>query len=391
MSTIKVSNIQHGSAASAAITLDANGQATLNGLAFPTSGSLSGRNRIINGDMRIDQRNAGASVTPTSADVYIVDRWVAFRSQSSKYSIQQNAGSVTPPDGFEKYLGMTSLSAYSIVASDVFGIGHRIEGFNFADLGYGTANAKTATLSFWVRSSLTGTFGGSLQNSASNRSYPFSYSISAANTWEFKTITIPGDTSGTWLKTNEVGVQITFGAGVGSNYSGTAGAWAGSALYTATGATSVVGTNGATFYITGVQLEAGTVATPFERRSYGQELALCQRYYYRVVSSGASNNYARLSIWGQCASTTTAFAAVLFPVLMRIAPTALETTGTASNYALFNSSGSGVAATALTFNAASVHSGEATVTVTSGITAGNATVLTANNNTTAYLGWSAEL
>jgi hypothetical protein len=275
-------------------------------------GPLAGtRNRIINGDMRIDQRNAGASVTPTSADVYIVDRWEAYRSQSSKYSIQQNAGSVTPPDGFENYLGMTSLSAYSIVASDVFGIGHRIEGFNVADLGYGTANAKTSTLSFWVRSSLTGTFGGSLQNSASNRSYPFSYSISAANTWEFKTITIPGDTSGTWLKNNGVGVQITFGAGVGSNYSGTAGAWAGSALFTVTGATSVVGTSGATFYITGVQLEAGTVATPFERRSYGQELALCQRYYgrsgYGSTSYPSSTGYAR--------------AYIPFAVVMRAAPT----------------------------------------------------------------------
>jgi len=185
------------------------------------------KNRIINGDMRIDQRNAGASITPTNGQ-YSVDRWACYLSQTSKFSAQQNAASVTPPAGFTNYLGVTSLSAYSITSTDLFLLNQNIEGLNVADLGWGTANAQTITLSFWVRSSLTGTFGGSLRNSALNRSYPFSYTITAANTWEKETITIAGDTSGTWLTTNGVGINLALGFGVGSTYSGTAGSWSGS-------------------------------------------------------------------------------------------------------------------------------------------------------------------
>jgi hypothetical protein len=246
------------------------------------------KNRIINGDMRIDQRNAGASVTPANG-AYTLDRWVAYQSAASKFTVQQNAGSVTPPAGFKNYLGVTSSSAYSVGSGDYFAILQIIEGYNVADLDWGTANAKTVTLSFWVRSSLTGTFGGSLQNSANNRSYAFTYTISVANTWEQKSITIVGDTSGTWLTTNGAGLYVQFGLGVGTNYSGTAtGSWVGANYLTATGATSVVGTNGATFYITGVQLEIGTSATPFERRLYGQELLLCQRYYENSYDTGTA-------------------------------------------------------------------------------------------------------
>jgi hypothetical protein len=236
------------------------------------------KNRIINGDMVISQRNGTSSVTPTNG-AYTLDRWTFQVSQASKLTSQQNAGSVTPPVGFKNYLGITSSSAYSVISSDFFAVTQRIEGYNIADLGWGTANAKTVTLSFWVRSSLTGTFGGSLWNNAGDRSYPFTYTISSANTWEQKSITIAGDTSGTWNTTNETGISVNFSVGSGSSLSGTAGAWA-SALYTsATGATSVVGTNGATFYITGVQLEQNTSATPFERRLYSQEFINCQRYY----------------------------------------------------------------------------------------------------------------
>ena len=240
------------------------------------------KNRIINGAMQIDQRNAGASVTPANLQ-FSVDRWSSNLSQASKFSIQQNAGAVTPPAGFKNYLGVTSLSAYSVGANDFFGILQLIEGFNTADLGFGAADASTVTLSFWVRSSLTGAFGGALFNNGQNRSYPFSYTISSANTWEYKTITVAGDTSGTWVgATNGVGLGVQFNLGTGTTFSGTAGSWSASTFVSATGATSVVGTSGATFYITGVQLEKGSTATSFDYRPYGTELMLCQRYFQRT-------------------------------------------------------------------------------------------------------------
>ena len=264
------------------LLVDASGVVTATGdlqVASLNGGPLAGtRNRIINGDMRIDQRNAGAAVTPTVSGTYTLDRWLVGLSQASKFSVQFNAGSVTPPTGFTGYLGVTSTSAYSLATGDYFWLDQRIEGLNMSDLSWGTVNAKTVTLSFWVRSSLTGTFGGAVQNGGA-RSYPYSYTISAANTWEQKTIQIPGDTTGTWATGTTAGMLVMFGLGVGATASGTAGSWAGANYISATGATSVVGTSGATFYITGVQLEPGSTATPFERRSYGQELALCQRYY----------------------------------------------------------------------------------------------------------------
>jgi len=245
------------------------------------SGRTGFVNRIINGAMVIDQRNAGASVTPTTsgASAFATDRFAIDVSQNTKITAQQNAGSVTPPVGFTNYLGITSSSAYSVASGDYFVVNQRIEGFNIADLGWGTANAKTITLSFQVYSSLTGTFGGALRNSAANRSYPFSYSIPVANTWTTISVIIAGDTTGTWLTNNSLGMYVYFGLGIGSTLSGTAGAWSGGNYLSATGATSVVGTSGATFYITGVQLEKGSTATSFDYRPYGTELALCQRYF----------------------------------------------------------------------------------------------------------------
>jgi hypothetical protein len=153
-----------------------------------------------------------------------------------------------------------------------------------------TSDAKTVTLSFWVRSSLTGTFGGVILNVDLDRSYPFTYTISVADTWEYKTITIPGDTTGTWNKTNGIGLRVIFALGAGSDIIGTAGAWA-AANYQggATGQTNVISTSGATFYITGVQLETGTTATDFENLQYGTQLALCQRYYEVSGSNYGSN------------------------------------------------------------------------------------------------------
>ena len=309
MSTLKTTNLQHASAASPAIVLAADGSATAQ-LSSLNGGALSGaRNRIINGDMRIDQRNAGASASLTSSQTYFLDRWFAVEDTDGTMTIQQSS---TAPTGFQNSAILTTGTAdASLGSTQLAYVAQKPEGFNVADFDWGTANAKTVTLSFWVRSSLTGTFGGAISNSAFNRSYPFTYSVSAANTWEQKSVVIAGDTSGTWPKTNGIGMQIFWGLGVGSTYSGTAGSWAGTGYISATGATSVIGTAGATFYITGVQLEAGSVATPFERRSFGQELALCQRYF-QPVGVGA---------YGRSNSTTSVEMTAKYNVAMRATPT----------------------------------------------------------------------
>ena len=369
-----------------ALTYDGTNGITFNdGSQMGTANQLGMRNRIINGAMVIDQRNAGASVTPTVTGTYALDRWSCALTQASKYSVQQNAGSVTPPVGFTNYLGVTSLSAYSISASDVFALYQPIEGFNTADLGWGTANAKTITLSFQVYSSLTGTFGGALKNSAVNRSYPFTYSISVANTWTTIFVTIAGDTSGTWIgATNGVGLYVLFGLGVGSTYSGTAGSWSANNYTSATGATSVVGTNGATFYITGVLLEKGSVATPFDYRHYGTELALCQRYCY---VNGGINAY---SVFGNgFAFSTTGISSITYlPVNMRVVPT-LTTTGNLR----VNDGATGTAVTSVAINTSN-SSYEVIVTeptVASGLTQYRPYSFSANNDATAKIIFNSEL
>jgi hypothetical protein len=166
------------------------------------------------------------------------------------------------------------------VSTDLFGLFQSIEGYNFADLGWGAAGAQTVTLSFWVRSSLTGTFGGAILNSAQDRSYVFSYTINAANTWEQKTISVHGDTTGTWLITNGRGATLCWSLGMGSNRVATAGAWSAAGNFSVTGGADLVATNGATFYITGVQLEAGSTASSFAHENVGDTLQKCQRYYH---------------------------------------------------------------------------------------------------------------
>ncbi len=341
------------------------------------------KNRIINGAMVIDQRNAGASVTPTGS-AFTLDRWAADMTQASKFSVEQTIAGVAAPVGFTDYLGVTSTSAYSVLTGDTFLIRQNIEGFNVADLGWGTANAKTITLSFWVRSSLTGTFGGALVNGiATFRSYPFNYTISAANTWEQKTITIPGDTTGTWLTNNGVGVSIRFGLGSGSTFSGTAGAWVANNLVQPTGSVSVVGTNGATWYITGVQFEVGTQATSFEYRQYQQELALCQRYLFRLTSEGVLTSF---GVGVISSSTNLNRGYTQFPVSMRAIPT-LST----SNLRIYD----GFAVPAVTsisdnFSTSQVGSYQL-VASGGGLTIGNAAILIEGTTGTPNLTFSAEL
>jgi hypothetical protein len=292
-----------------------------------SSGFIGHRNRIINGAMVIDQRNAGASVTPTNG-VYSVDRWKCLVTQASKYTVQQNAGSVTPPAGYTKYLGATSSSAYSVVTGDYFVLYQIIEGLNVSDLAWGSASAVPVTLSFWVRSSLTGTLGGSvIATGGSNYSYPFTFTVSSANTWEYKTISVPANTYNTINTDTNGGVQVVFNLGTGTTYSGTANTWQSGYFLAPTGATSVVGTSGATFYITGVQLERGSTASSFEYRSYGAELALCQRYYIKYSGNGLR------FYGGRTESTAAAVWQCALPVEMRTVPTvsAIDVTNLAIN------------------------------------------------------------
>jgi hypothetical protein len=287
---------------------------TVNGNNISATNSLGFRNRIINGDMRIDQRNNGASVTPSNETVtYITDRFYFIRSSSTSPTIRQ---STDAPAGFTNSLLFTNASTGT--TPDYAQVVQNIEGFNTADLGWGTANAQAITVSFRVKSSLTGTFSVAFRNSATNRSYVTTYTISAANTWETKTVTIPGDTSGTWLTNNGIGISLVYRFG-GSGGTSSTNQWTATGDAFASGSVNVMGTANATWQITGVQLEAGSVATPFERRPYGTELALCQRYFRRISSGNASTG--GIIGMGAQSSTTGGYAYVSVSPPMRATPT----------------------------------------------------------------------
>jgi hypothetical protein len=363
MSTLKVTTI----------TDTSGGNTTTINSMTPTADSLQGfRNRIINGDMRIDQRNAGAAVTPATF-AFPVDRWRAEEDTDGAYTIEQVEDA---PSGFVQSIKVTVTTAdASIGANQTATIQQRIEGNNVADFGLGTASAKTFTLSFWVKSSLTGTFGGGFSNAAENRSYAFTYAINAANTWEYKTITVAGDTTGTWQTGTSIGLRVNFGLAAGSTYAQTAGSWSADAKYfSATGAVNVMGTLNATWQVTGVQLEVGSTATPFERRPYGTELMLCQRYLPAYLGSALAVQYQ-----GQAYSTTAAYIPIPHPVVTRVAPTGITTSSMSA--VITKSDGSGATITNLAFTQAGVSSTVVNATGASGLTAGNASILIFNSGT----------
>ena len=313
MSTIKVNKIEHTGTTAGGVEVDSSGHVQVDGVQMPTAGALSHRNKIINGNMRVDQRNGGSSVTADNS--FAVDRFVFRTVGGGAVTAQQ---STTAPSEFVNSYSITvSTADSSIAATDNYQLVHRIEGNNTADLLFGTSSAKTVTLSFWVRSSVTGTFGGNLQNNAADRSYVFQYTINTADTWEYKTITVAGDTSGTWLTTNAAGICVTWDLGSGANFEGTANSWNAANNRRASGNVQLIGQANATLFLTGVQLEVGEKATPFEHRSYSDELARCQRYYYQIEADSNVNlaqtndGYARMQIG--------------HPTTMRADPTATAT------------------------------------------------------------------
>ena len=305
-----------------------------------TTGYYGFKNRIINGAMVIDQRNAGASVTYDGSSGYSVDRFFASEIGNGAFTLQQvstSSSADNAPAGFVNSLKMTVTTPQTGTLNA--GLSQAIEGYNIADLNWGTANAASVTLSFWVKSSVTGAMGGSIQNSAGDRSYPFNYTVNTANTWEQKSITIAGDTSGTWLTTNGTGLLLRFMYGTSST--GAANTWAAANYRAPTGSVFPITTSGATFFITGVQLEKGSTATSFDYRPYGTELQLCQRYLPALASGGGS------VAAGYSYTTTNAILTVNFPSYARVQPTGITTTG---SFSILNGSALPYTVTTLVFS-----------------------------------------
>ena len=270
-----------------------SGDITFSGDVVPST-PLSHRNLIINGAMQVAQRGTSAVTANAS---FPVDRFLMLNnSTNGTFSAQQVAEA---PSGFKNSLKVTITGADTdLGTTERLLVSYYIEGQDFISPAFGTSSAKSITLSFQVRSSLTGTFAGSLQNDNQDRSFTFEYTINAANTWESKSITISGETSGTWLTTNRIGARLRFSLGEGTDQQGTVNTWSNANYFGTSSGTSLIGTNGATWQITGVQLELGDKATPFEHRSYGDELLRCQRYYHIILTKAAGSgvlSYTRVS------------------------------------------------------------------------------------------------
>jgi hypothetical protein len=299
--------------------LDVNG--TITALSVTSANTFGFKNRLINGNMVIDQRNAGALITLTTTASYPVDRWAAFEESDGVMTAQRVADA---PAGFLNSIKFTTTTADPSLtgAERVYAL-QGIEGLNMIDLAWGTASAKTVTVSFWVKSSLTGTFGGSLRG---NLNYPFSYTISSANTWEQKSVTIAGPTTGTWPTDTSLFVYVTFGMGIGPSLSGGGGAWTASNFIAPSGAVAVISTLNATFQVTGVQFEVGSTATSFDVRDYGRELILCQRYC-TTINDATTSGYIQ-GYGGGCRGVTYIGVTIPLPTVMRSTPSLSNVGGT---------------------------------------------------------------
>jgi len=363
MSTLKATNIQHASAADPAIVLATNGSATAN-LSSINSGQLGGsRNVIINGAMVVNQRGFTGTAGTTTSFAYTTDRFRIEHSMDGAVSAGQTTmnstvGGNAYADGFNSALHYRVTTAdASLSASQFAVIAQPIEGFNVQGFKKGTANAQQFTLSFWVRSSLTGTYIADLRDNDNTRFVSKSYTIDTANTWEKKTLTFPADTTGVFDNDNGLSLVVFWWLAAGSTYSGgTLGTtWHTTQANRAVGQVNLLATAGNNFFLTGVQLEVGPTATEFERRSIGDELALCQRYYQITAQAGGGNS--PIAFCFQF-STTSSRAAVPLTVTMRTNPPILDLTGTPT---LNDSSGVGVTLSSIIVNSGIVSNNSNTV------------------------------
>jgi hypothetical protein len=362
-------------------------------ISHPTSGSLatingtapSNRNLIINGAMTVHQR--GSDITVTG---YIADRW---RFNAS--SLDQWAGDATwetdAPAGFSRSIKMNTTTAeMSFEGGDELSFETRIEAQDLQHLDWGTANAKSLTLSFWVKCNKTGTQSIHVRAHDASDGYSTSYSINSADTWEYKTIVISGNTAGSINNDNGIGIWIRWIAADG-NTAVTEDAWDTSNIgpYAVSGAMAFGTTIGDYLQITGVQLEVGSVATPFEHRSYGDELARCQRYYHKIKGGVENDPFANGINWDS--PGTAAVFQYFFPVEMRTKPTALEQSGTASDYKIAYRTTAATCSSGPTYGGRSTrYTTEIGASISSGMTQGDCVSLRAKT-ANAYLAWSAEL
>ena len=362
------------------ITDTSGGNTTSINSTTPTANTNVGKNVIINGAMQIDQRNGGASLTLTNTSaVYCVDRFQFYRDVGGTFTAQQSS---TAPAGFSTSMVVTASTGASPSAAQVNFVQQQVEGVNCTRFKWGTSDAKPATLSFWVRSSVTGSFPVGISNNNLSRSYRFDVTISSANTWTYVTKTIPGDTSGTWTIDDTAGIRLYFDLGSGSDYVGTADTWTGTWDIRTSSSMTWGATTGATLYITGVQLELGSEATEFEHRQYGTELQLCQRYYYRVDASTNGNGQ---FFMGMLYDATNFYGILPLPVQMRANPT-LTAGGT---FRINWAGGGGTVTSTPSINQALKNS----LWIAAGSPSGRVGVadLCATNDTSTYLGCSAEL
>lgn len=352
------------------------------------NGNLGLRNRLVNGSMLINQRGNTSFSIPSATGTYICDNWIAAAVLGGGAITISNNGAVPGGTGFTNSINCSTTTTRTLGSSEYATIQTGIEGYRMIDFNFGSASAKTITLSFWVYASTTGSYSGSIMNAGNSRSYPFNYSVTSTFTWEQKTIVIPGDITGTWNNAANLGMRISFLLAGGSTYLGSANSWVANNYFGTVGSAGIMGAVSRQIAFAGVQVEIGPAASSFDFKGYAQDLADCQRTFFEIDPSITQRHF---QIPVAATTTTTAQGSVKFPVQMRIAPTALLQSGTASQYALSIAGTTTLCSSVPTFNQATKDGATTTFTVASGLTAGQAGQAQTGSVSAGYLAWSAEM